>query len=70
MMSLKSVRKHLQQLHVHKVRGLAALCFCPLEDKNSQQTFSVDGANCVYTDLRPDKHAGLLTNLHKPLIKK
>ena len=33
MTSLKSVRKRRQQLHARDVRGLAAFCFYPLEEK-------------------------------------
>ena len=60
---VKSVGKCRQQLNVRNVRGLAAFCFCLLEEKNSQQI--------VFAPIsRPDKHAGLLKLYFEPLIKK
>ena len=73
MMSLKSAKKRRQQLHTRDVRGLVAFCFYPLEKKKSQQiVFAVyfSGANCVTRISRPDKHAELLKNYFKPLVKK
>ena len=72
MTSPKSVNKRRQQLHAHGVRGLVAFCFYPLEETNSQQiVFSVyfSGANDAPVS-RHDKHAELLKNYFKPLVKK
>ena len=73
MTSLKSVRKHRQQLHAHKVRGLVAFCFCPLEEKvvNKSCLLSIFKVQTASTPLsRPDKHAELLKIYFKPLVKK
>ena len=79
-MSLKSVRKRRQQLHVRDVRGLDAFGFCPLEETKKKKkskkkiVFSVYPFSEVQTVFtltsRPDKHAGLLKFYFKPRIKK
>ena len=71
MTSPKLVKKRRQQLHACDVRSLDAFCFFSSGRKNSQQNvFSVyfSGANSPI--LRPDKHAELLKNYFKPLVKK
>ena len=70
MTSPKSVKKRRQQLHARDVRGLIAICFYPLEDKiviksRFQSIFKVHAPVS-----RPDKHAELLKNYFKPLVKK
>ena len=73
MTSPKSVRKRRQQLHARDVRGLAAFCFCPLEEKivNRSCFPSIFKVQTEFTPIsRPDKHAGLLKIYYKPLIKK
>ena len=63
LMSLTLVRKRRQQLHMCDVRGLAAFCFRPLEENNSQQIVfsSIFKVQTAFTSIsRPDKHAGLL----------
>ena len=73
MTSPKSVKKCRQQLHARDVRGFVAFCFYPLEEKivNKsclQSIFQVQPAFAPIT--RPDKHAELLKNCFKPLVKK
>ena len=67
MTSLKLVKKCLQQLHIF------AVCFCPLEEKNSQQILfpSIFKVQTVFTSIsRLDKHTELLKIYFKPLVKK
>ena len=73
MTSLKLVRKRRQQLHARDVRGLVALCFCPLEEKivNKSCFPSIFKVQTAITPIsRPNKHAELLKIYFKPLIKK
>ena len=73
MMSPKSVRKRPQQLRARDVRGLAAFCFCPHEEKivNKSCFPSILKVQTVFTPiLRPDKHAELLKIYFTPLVKK
>ena len=71
MTSLKLVRKRRQQLHARDVRDYDAFCFCPLVEKIVNKScfpsiFKVQTAPIS----RADKHAELLKNCFKPLIKK
>ena len=71
--SPKSVRKRRQQLHARDVRGLVAFCFYPLEEKivNRSCFQSIFQVQTAFTPIsRPDKHAELLKNYYKPLVKK
>ena len=73
MTSLKSVRKCHQQLYVRDVRGLVAICFCPLEVRvvNKSCFLSILMVQTVFTPIsRIDKHADLLKIYFKPLVKK
>ena len=73
MTSLKSVRKHRQQLHMCHVRGLVAFCFCLLEEKivNKLCFPSVFKVQTVFPPIsRPDKHDELLKIYFRPLVKK
>ena len=73
MTSLKSFRKHRQQLHARDVRGLVAFCFCPLEAKVVNKSYfpSISMVQAVSTLIsRPDKHAKLLKIYFQPLVKK
>ena len=73
MTSLKSVKKRRQQLHARDVRGLAAFCFCPLEEQivNKSCFPSTFKVQTMFTPIsRPDKHADLLKIYFKPLVKK
>ena len=70
---MKSAKKRRQQLHARDVRGLAAFCFYPLEEKlvNKSCFPSVFQVQTVFTPVnRPDKHAELLKNYFKPLVIK
>ena len=72
MTSLKSVKKRPQQLYACDVRGLVAICFCPLEVKivNESCLTSIFKVQTVLTPIsRPDKHAELLKIYFKPLVK-
>ena len=67
MTSPKSVKKRRQQLHARDVRGIAAFCFYPLEEKIVHKSCF---QSTVFTPIsRPDKHAELLKNYFKPLVK-
>ena len=58
MTSLKSIRKHRQQLHAREVRGLVAFCFCPLQEKSCFP--SIFNVQTMFTPIsRLDKHAEL-----------
>ena len=73
MTSLKSVRKRRQQLQVHDMRGLVAICFCPLEVKIVIKSYfpSIFKVKTLFPPIsRPDKHAELLKIYFKPLVKK
>ena len=73
MTSLKSVRKHRQQLHARDVRGLVAFCFCPLEEKivNKSCFPSIFKVQTVFAPIsRPDKRTELLKIYFKSLVKK
>ena len=73
MTSLKLVKKRRQQIHKRDVRGLAAFCFCPLEEKvvNKSCFPSIFKVQIVFTPIsRPDKHVELLKLYFKPLVKK
>ena len=70
---LESVKKHCQQLHARDARGLVAFCFYPLEEKivNKSCFQSIFQVQTVFTSIsRHDKHAVLLKNYFKPLVKK
>ena len=72
MTSQKSVKKRRQQLHARDVRGLAAFCFYPLQEKiiNKSCFQSIFQVQTMFTSFsRPDKHAELLKNYFKPLVK-
>ena len=63
MTSLKSVRKRRQQLYARNVKGLVAICFCPLEEKivNKSCLPSIFKVQSLFTPISiPDKHAELL----------
>ena len=73
MTSPKSVKKSRQQLHARDVRGLVAFCFYPPEENivNKscfQSNFQVQTVFAPFS--RPDKHAELLKNYFKQLVKK
>ena len=71
MTSPKSVEKRRQLLHALDVRGLVAFCFLSSGTKNSQQiVFSVYFSGEFAPISRPDKHAELLKNYFKSLVKK
>ena len=73
MTSPKSIKKRLQQLHAHDVRGLVAFHFYPLEEKivNKSCFESNLQVQTLFTPIsRPDKLAELLKNYFKPLVKK
>ena len=73
MTSPKSVRKRRKQLHARDVRGLVAFCFYPLEGKtvNKSRFQSIFQMQTTFAPIsRPDKHAELLKNYFKPLVKK
>ena len=68
MTSLKSIRKHRQQLHAREVRGLVAFCFCPLREKSCFP--SIFNVQTMFTPIsRLDKHAELVNIYFKPLVK-
>ena len=72
MTSLKSVQKRRQQLHARDVRGLVAFCFYPLDEiiVNKSCFLSIFKVQTIFTPIsRPDKHAELLKNYFKPLVK-
>ena len=68
MTSPKSVEKRRKQLHAREVRGLVAFSFYPLEEKivNKSRFQSISQFASIS---RPDKHAKLLKNYFKPLVK-
>ena len=73
MTSPKLVKKRRQQLHARVMRSLDAFCFYPLDEKIVNKTcfHSIFQVQTVCTPiLRPDKHAELLKNVFKPLVKK
>ena len=73
MTSLKTIREHHQQLNTCNVRGLAAFCFYPMEEKivNKSCCLSFFKVQTGFTLIsRPDKHAELLKIYFKPLVKK
>ena len=62
-----------KQLHARDVRGLAAFCFQPLEEKivNKSCFLSIFHVQTVFTPIsRPNKHAELPKNYFKPLVEK
>ena len=72
MTSLKSVKKCSQQVHALDMRGLAAFCFCSLEEKivNKLCFPSNFKVQTMFTPIsRPNKHAELLIIYFKPLVK-
>ena len=73
MTSLKSVRKRRNQTHARDMRGLAAFCSSPLEDKivNKSCFPSIFKVQTMFTPIsRSDQHDELLKTYFKPLIKK
>ena len=73
MTSLKSAKKHRQQLDWRNVRGLVAFCFYLVEEKmvNKSCFLSIFQVQTMFTPIsRPDKHAELLKIYFKPLVKK
>ena len=66
--SLKSTRKHRQQLHAREVRGLVAFCFCPLQEKSCFR--SIFHVQTMFTPMsRLGKHAELVNIYFKLLVK-
>ena len=73
MTSLKSVKKRRQQHHARDVRGLVEFCFCLLKEKIVNKScfpsiFKVQTK--MQTIPRLDKHAELLRNHYKTVVKK
>ena len=73
MTSLKSAKKRRQRPHARDVRGLAAFCFYPLEEKMDNKSCfpSIFQVQTVFTLIsRSDKDAELLKIYFQPLVKK
>ena len=70
MTSLEPLRKCHQELHAHDVRGLAAVRFCPLEEKIVYKTCFPIIYKVKTPITRPDYHAELLKIYNRSFVEK